>query len=74
MKGGNTYNASIDPVIMSAVVEYVQTHNVNGRELVMEVPKIVLPEVPLHIKRNAICQMRLQGVIKFNGFRCKVTE
>ena len=72
MKGGNTYSDAIDPVISGAIIEYVKTHNVTGRELVMEVPKTILPEIPLSVKREVVCQMRLQHIIKFDGFRCSV--
>lgn len=72
MKGGNTYDDTIDPIIVKAVTEYVKSHKVTGKELVMEVSKTILPDIPLSAKRNAICQMRLQGIVKFDGFRCSV--
>ena len=58
--------------IACVLCDFVKTHEIGARGFILEVPKVVMPEESLYLKRQVACQLRKTMTVRYGGIFCSV--
>jgi hypothetical protein len=58
--------------IACVLCDFVKTHDIGARGFILEVPKVVMPEESLYLKRQVACQLRKTLTVRYGGIFCSV--